>query len=220
MRHGEVDYFDAQGRPQRPQTVPLSGTGQEQARAAGRALADIRIDRVISSGLPRARQTLELAVQGRPLPLEEDARWREIETGPLREWAAVTPQEVERTILGSLPPELRPDDRFLAGETYSSLAERVHMAWNELLARSDWQVVLIVAHGIVNRFLLSHLLGAGLAGVGALEQDAGCVNLIEVDPAGRHLVRLINATPGDLLKVHLSHSTVEGLYLQFLRGRG
>jgi hypothetical protein len=35
MRHGAVEYFDAEGRPHPPDAVPLTPTGVEQARAMG-----------------------------------------------------------------------------------------------------------------------------------------------------------------------------------------
>ncbi len=53
MRHGDVSYFDAAGRPFRPDTVPLNDAGRLQAEAAGRLLADVPIDRVVASDLPR-----------------------------------------------------------------------------------------------------------------------------------------------------------------------
>ena len=44
MRHGEVDYFDAGGRPFRPETVSLNSVGRLQAEAAGCELVAIPID--------------------------------------------------------------------------------------------------------------------------------------------------------------------------------
>ena len=59
MRHGSVDYFDAEGRPVPPLTVPLNRSGQRQADAAGAVFAQcgVRFDKVITSGLNR---TLEV----------------------------------------------------------------------------------------------------------------------------------------------------------------
>ena len=52
MRHAAVAYFE-NGRPVRPEDVPLTDEGRGQARSAADALAGIRVDRVITSGLPR-----------------------------------------------------------------------------------------------------------------------------------------------------------------------
>src|SRR5688572_22745764 len=78
MRHGEVEYFDADGRPFRPETVPLTAAGEEQARAAGAALADVLIDRAVTSGLARTNATARLVLAEREVPLDEEPRLREI----------------------------------------------------------------------------------------------------------------------------------------------
>lgn len=220
MRHGEVDYFDAAGRPHRPESVTLNALGQEQARAAGVSLENVPLDRAIHSGLDRTRQTLNLVLGARALPVTEEPRFREIQTGRMSDWAGADPAAVRDAILRALPANLNPEDRFLGGETYASLGERVGAAWRELLADESWKQVLIVAHGVVNRFLIAGCLGASLAAMGALEQDAGCINLIEVDNKGGGLVRKVNFTPLSPVKQGLELSTLEGLFQQYLRGHG
>lgn len=219
MRHGDVDYFDPTGRPFRPETVPLTALGQEQARAAGTALAAVPFDHALTSGLLRTSDTARLALADRSIPFLDDPRWREIETGRMSDWACVPGSLVRRTILDALSEEVTPQSRFLAGETFAACQERVLAAWADLLARRDWQIVLVVAHGMVNRLLLAHLLGMPLAGMGRLEQDAGCINLIEIDDAARPLIRQLNYTALDPSKHTLQRSTLEGLYEQYLRGR-
>jgi probable phosphoglycerate mutase len=219
LRHADVEYFDATGRPHRPETVPLTERGREQARAAGAALAGVGFDRAITSGLLRTEQTAGVILDGREVPREGDRRFREIETGRMSEWAAVSPEMVMRTVLGALPADLRPESVFLAGETFGSLARRVEEAWTDLLARSDWRTLLVVAHGVVNRMLLAYLLGAPLGALGRLEQDACCINLIEIDPAGTPLVRLVNWTADNPQKLGMDLTTLEGLYRQYLQGR-
>src|SRR5579883_3048590 len=53
VRHGDVSYFDAQGRPVRPGTVPLNAEGRRQAEAGARELAGVPLDRVVVSDLRR-----------------------------------------------------------------------------------------------------------------------------------------------------------------------
>jgi probable phosphoglycerate mutase len=218
MRHGEVDYFDPQGRPYRPAGVPLNADGRRQARAAAHALAGVPLDRVITSGLLRGTETAALVIAGRDLPLENRPELREIEPGRLSALEQVSAEEVERAFLGCLAHGLERDSRFLGGETFGSLLDRVVPCFQALLADAGWRHLLIVAHGVVNRALLSGVLG-GLAGFAGLEQDAGCINLIEVDEAGRCLVRLLNYTPDNPLKAGMDLTTMERLYLQYRRGR-
>jgi probable phosphoglycerate mutase len=219
MRHADVSYVEA-GRPVHPETVPLTPRGQSQAAAAGTVLAGVPFDRAITSGLLRTRATAELVLSGRPIPVEDDRRLREIETGKLADLGPdiLNPARIRSVILGSLPANLAPEHRFLAGETFGRLGERVQAAWRDLLARRDYCNLLVVSHGIFNRVLLSWLLGAPLGAVGKLEQDACCINLIEVDDDGVPLVRLVNFTPANPLKLGMNLSTLEGLARQFTEG--
>jgi phosphoserine phosphatase len=219
MRHADVDYFDSAGRPVHPDHVSLTERGREQARAAARVLADVPFDGLITSGLPRTDQTAELVLADRDVPGGRDPRWREIETGKLTDFAALTPEQLRDAILGSLPLELSPDCRFLAGETFGQLQERVRAAWLDLVSAPAWHHFLIVSHGIVNRALLAWLMGAPLGVVGRLEQDACCINVIDIGADLVPLVRLVNFTPANPLKVGMNLSTIEGLARGFLRGK-
>jgi probable phosphoglycerate mutase len=219
MRHGEVDYFDPNGRPLRPEPLPLNAEGREQALAVTRELAGVPLDRVVTSGLRRSVETAALVISPRTLELERLPELREIEPGHVRDWGSVSEADVRQAFLGALARDLRAADRFLGGETFGSLADRVVPCFRSLLADPSWQHLLIVAHGVVNRVLLNEALGVGLAGLGGLEQDAGCLNLIDVDDAGRCLVRLINYTPWSPIKAGQTLTTMERLYLQYRRGR-
>jgi phosphoserine phosphatase len=219
MRHGDVEYFDTAGKPHRPETVPLTELGRAQARTAGAMLAVVPFDRVITSGLRRTDETAALVVENRGLAVTTEPRFREIETGRMSEWAAVPAEAVRQLILRGMDDRLTPESRFLAGETFLSCQQRVGEAWRDLIADRGWSSVLLVAHGVVNRVLLGYCLGMPLSTLGRVEQDAGCVNLIEIDDEGAALVRLVNHTPHDSAKDTLRLTTFEGLYDQLLRGR-
>jgi probable phosphoglycerate mutase len=219
MRHGDVDYFDAQGKPYRPEGVPLNDEGRRQAEAAARALAAAPLDAVVTSGLLRSDQTAEIVAAGRGLTPRRRPQLREIETGKLSRLEGASPADVQRAFLGALDGRASPADRFLGGESFGELQERIWPCFQEVLAEPGWNHLLIVAHGVVNRVLLGIFLGAGLAALGSLEQDAGCLNVIDFDEGGRCLVRLINHTPLNPVKVGVATTTMERLYLQYLRGR-
>lgn len=97
IRHGETDW-NAQGRLQGVQDVPLNELGRGQSAGAGRILADLFArDRrseasleFVASPLGRARQTMELVRAVLRLPPNEyaiDDRLREIGYG---EWEGST----------------------------------------------------------------------------------------------------------------------------------
>lgn len=216
LRHADVSYFDASGKPARPDTVPLTERGREQAVAAQQSLAEIPIDRAICSGLPRTVETARKVIGGRSIDIESWHELREIEPGRL---ADLPVDSIGKAFLGSLGGELSREARFLGGETFGSMLDRVLHALARLVADQSWDHVLIVAHGAVNRAILCQALGSGLGGFGGIEQDACCINILDVEDSGRLLVRLLNHTPYNHAKIGMQKTTMEQLLLDYLRPR-
>lgn len=221
MRHAEVSYFDGDGKPYRPHTVPLTLAGREQAAAAARALAPVPLDRVVVSGLPRTLETAAIVVGERPLTPEVYPDLREIESGRL---ADIPEADREAAIAGAFVHNLGRETRFLGGETFGSLLDRAVPAFHALCAQPGWRHLLVVAHGGVNRALLLDALGAGVASFGALEQDPACINIVDVEDAGpggappRTIVRLMNYTPYNEQKLGLELTTMEQLFRAYRPG--
>lgn len=215
MRHGEVEYFEPGGKPFRPDEVPLTPRGEEQASAAGAFLANAELDRAFVSPLLRTMQTAQRVLAGRNVPIAEDKGIQEIAPGKLRDLPA-DPDRIRHAFVDAFGISLTREDRFLGGETFGSMLDRVSSFIERLLADPDWSNVLIVAHGGVNRAILTHALGVGLPGFGRLEQDPACVNVIDVDDAGRMLVRLLNFSPTNPAKSGHRLTTMEELLAHYL----
>ncbi len=81
MRHGQVAYFGPDGNPVHPKYVQLTDEGQAQAQAASVMLADIALDRAITSGLPRTMETAGLALANHDLELETRENFKELRSG-------------------------------------------------------------------------------------------------------------------------------------------
>jgi probable phosphoglycerate mutase len=208
MRHAAVSYFD-NGRPLRPDEVPLTEEGIEQARAAGEALASVRFDRVLTSGLPRTLETARIVA-----PDVEAESWpdlRELEGGRLGD---IPEDELERTFVHAFHGVVPEDARFLGGETIGSLFDRVLPAVGRLLADPHWDVVLAVLHGGVNRAILSYALTAERTFLGGFEQAPACINVLDVDDAG-WIVRAVNVAPYDPVHLRGRLTTMEELWAQF-----
>jgi probable phosphoglycerate mutase len=215
MRHGAVSYFDpAREVPLHPNQVPLNEEGRRQAEAARDALADVSLDRVICSGLPRTEETAQLVQGSRSLKIEIRPEFREIEPGNVM---GISLEDAQTVFAEALRGELTPNRQFLHGETFGQLQDRVLSGFHELLTDPAWQHMLIVAHGIANRALLTDALGAGLDGFRHLEQDAACINVIDVDAQGDLIVRGINITPYNLVKSGIDLTTMEQLFVEFVR---
>ncbi len=214
MRHGEVSYFDAGGRPRDPREVPLTARGRSQAEAAAKALADIRFDRVVCSGMPRTRETAAL-VCGDESRVEDWHELREIRAGRFRE---IADENLRVTITRPYDHAAEEEARFIGGEPFEQCRERVIQAWEALLADEGWRQLLIVAHDAVNRMILGEVSGAGLHALAAFEQDLACLNLIDVQGERRYL-RAVNLTPWDWAKQSCRMTSMEPVYLGYLPAR-
>jgi broad specificity phosphatase PhoE len=206
MRHAAVSYFE-NGRPVDPREVPLTEAGREQAWAAGAALAGISFDRVVTSGLVRTVETARLVA-----PDLEPEGWsdlREIEPRLLD----VPVEELEHAFVGAWRGILPEDVRFLGGETIGELFDRVLPAVDRLLVDREWDVLLAVLHGGVNRAILSYALTGGRTFLGNFEQGPACINVIDV--GDDWIVRAVNVTPYDLVHLRGRATTMEELWTEF-----
>lgn len=209
MRHAQVAYFE-DGRPLRQDVVPLTPEGREQARAAATLLEGIAFDRVLTSGLPRSLETASIVA-----PSIEPESWpdlREIEAGRLTD---IPEDQIEQAFVAAWRDVVPEDARFLGGETIGSLLDRVVPALERLLADGDWDVVLAVLHGGVNRAILSHALTGGRAFLGNFEQAPACINVLDVGVGDDWVVRAVNIAPTDLVHLHGRLRTMEELWAEF-----
>ena len=208
MRHGDVAYFDPDGKPMRPRDVPLTPTGIEHAQVAANALAGIRFDRVVTSGLPRAVETARLVAPG--VEPESLPQLREIEGGRLRD---IPTGAVEEAFLGAFRGEVPEDRAFLGGETIGELLDRVLPALEGLVADESWDVLIAVLHGAVNRAILSYALTGRRSFLGGFEQAPSCINVLDVGEDW--IVRAVNVAPYDLAHTGGRETTMERLYSQY-----
>ncbi|MEY3580247.1 MAG: hypothetical protein RI984_1351 [Pseudomonadota bacterium] len=222
MRHGSVTYFDAAGNPVLPESVPLNAAGREQATAAGRVFAEsgIRFDRVIVSGLPRTVETasLVLAETKQQIELQLAPEMVEIRGGKL---AAIPDAELREAFIGAFEGVAPEEKRFLAGESIGELMDRVHPAIDTLRADPDWDTLLLVLHGGVNRAILSYALTGQRLFLGNLAQTAGCINALDVGDAHHDwVVRFMNYSPPSALQAESRGTTMEALFHQYRKARG
>lgn len=222
MRHGAVEYFDPHGRPFPPDAVPLTAQGEAQARAMGAALAaaGVRIDRAITSGLTRTRQTAAsvLAAAGASPPIEHWSDLQEIRPGHL---PSIPEARLREAFLGAFGGPTPRTTRFLEGESIGELLDRTLPAVRRLLDADDWDTALAVLHGGVNRAVLSWFLTGEATFLGGIEQDPGCLNIIDVGRGasggvGGSVVRVVNFCALDPLQTTTRLSTMEHMLERYL----
>lgn len=179
VRHAET--ANNRVRPRRLQgrrTDPgLSDEGLRQAEATGRFLARLPIDAVYVSPLLRARQTAQAIALPHRLPVEVVDELTEVDVGV---WDGLGWDEVQRND----PEAYR---RFMAdasvhpylgGENLTTVQDRVVPALEKLMADNVGRTVVAVAHNIVNRTYLAHLLHLPLAEFRTIPQDNCGINVL------------------------------------------
>jgi probable phosphoglycerate mutase len=212
MRHGAVSYFESDGEPLRPDEVGLNEDGLAQATAARELLAEVEFDRVLTSGLRRAVETARIVAPD--AELEEWPDLRELRGARL---ADIPEDRLEAEYVYVFRGKVPNDRRFLGGETFGDLFERVLRAVDRLLADESWDTVLAVLHGAVNRAIMSYALTGERMFLGHFEQAGGCVNVLDVGsewPA-EAVVRAVNVAPHDLLHTASRLTTMETYWREF-----
>jgi broad specificity phosphatase PhoE len=229
MRHGQVSYFE-DGKPLRPEDVVLTDEGRRESRITAEALAGVKLDRVVTSGLSRTVETARIVA-----PDVEPESWpelRELESGRLADL-----EDAEDAFLRVWSGVVPEDRRFLGGETIGSLLDRVVPALERLVADPDWDVALVVVHGGVIRALLSFALTGERSFLGNFELSPASLSVLDVAKAptkaapvsGRAtaasppslaasddwVVRAVNVTPYDLVHTRTRLRTMEELWAQY-----
>jgi phosphoserine phosphatase len=180
-RHGETAW-NAEGRYQGQEDIPLSPVGEAQARALGERLREVRIDRALASPLGRARRTAELALgQGRAAQLQLDDGFKEIAHG---EWEGLLASEIHARDPERLRAWREAPERVQmpGGESLGQVFER---AWAALQRACEGlgphDSLLLVAHDAVNRVILCRVLGVPFDRLWSFRQAPTTLNLLEGD---------------------------------------
>lgn len=198
----------------------LNEIGVAQAEALARLLAEAPIDSAVCTGLRRTLQTAQLAIGARELEIDVIEDLAEARTGTFEDVESA--EAMEALFTRAFDHAELPGARFLTGESYTELWDRVALAWRGFLARDDWNHVFVACHGVVNRTILAQALGTGPEIYRRIEQDAGCLNVLDVDGEGQDArvayVRLMNFTPYNATKAGMHETTFEMLWRQFSEG--
>jgi broad specificity phosphatase PhoE len=165
-RHGETEWTVTRRHTGRTD-VPLTARGEEQARALGSELAEVEVDRVLSSPLSRALETARLAGFGDRV--ETTDLLREFDYG---DYEGLTSEEIRRR---------RPGwdlfrDGCPGGETPPEVAKRVMPLLGEL-ADTDADAILF-GHGHALRILAVTYLGLDASNARFLFLGTGSLSLL------------------------------------------
>ena len=131
--------------------VPLSEQGESQAHKLGVEIANIGFDLCVHTRFERTRQTAEIALAGRDVPLAEEPLLDDIDVGDLEGEKLETYRAWKHSHAREVP--------FPGGESLDDAAVRYARAFRSLLALPH-DTVLVVTHEIPIRYALNGASGS------------------------------------------------------------
>ncbi|MGX1759121.1 bifunctional RNase H/acid phosphatase [Streptomyces lydicus] len=195
LRHGETPLTPEKRFSGSGGTDPaLSDAGRRQAEATAAALAARgTIQAVVSSPLRRCRETAGAVADRLGLEVRIEEGLRETDFGA---WEGLTFAEVR---------ERHPDDLDAwlgsakaaptgGGESFATVARRVAVARDKLLARYAGRTVLVVTHVTPVKTLVRLALGAPPESLFRMELSAASLSVVAYYSDGNASLRLLNDT--------------------------
>lgn len=160
VRHGETEW-NKERKLQGQVDIPLDEFGRTLARKTAKGLAKVSFDVCYTSPLSRAKETAELILEGRDVPIVEDERIIEMSFGGY-EGKCCSKDSWE------LPEEFHwffdEPQRYTAspgGEDFADVKNRTGEFLQELYHRKEYQYsnILITTHGAALAGLLNNMKG-------------------------------------------------------------
>jgi alpha-ribazole phosphatase/probable phosphoglycerate mutase len=171
--------------------VDLTEVGILQMEHLCERLRHADIHEIYSSDLKRSVIGARIIARYHDVPLYSRPELREVYFG---EWEGMSlteireryPEELSRReadVLNFAPPN--------KGESIASLVQRVMGFFKSVVGGVEEKCILLLGHGAVNRVILCSALGLDYSRMFNLQQDYGCLNIVDYYP-DRTVVRLVN----------------------------
>lgn len=192
VRHGQVEGYKEK-RYNGQANVQLTQLGKEESARVCDSLNDISLDAVYSSDLDRSRYCAELVAAAHDLSVSTCESLRELHFG---DWEGRTWAELRESYPEDWQLRLQDLVNFQVpgGESFQDAADRIRPTIRDIITRHLGGAVVLVAHGGVNRVVLLDAIGASLGQAFSIEQDYGCLNIIDYFSDGNAVVKLLNGT--------------------------
>jgi len=186
-RHGEVvnhGVYNGQA------DVDITLTGLKQMERLRELLKDKNLSAVYCSDLRRTQKGAEIIAAPHGLVPQSLPHFREMHFG---RWQGLSYLEVMERYPADIPQWINNLETFRIpeGESIGDARDRAIPKLKELVDFHRGQGFLLVCHGALNRVILAEALQLSIAHLLRIEQDYGCLNIIEYRPSGT-LVKLIN----------------------------
>ena len=186
VRHGVTGETGPILSGRRP-GIGLSDKGREQAKAAGRRLADLPVAAVYSSPLERCRETAEAVAEPHDLPVNDRPGLFEADYG---EWSGRKIEELRSTDLWKLVQVTPSAVRFPGGESVREMQSRMIGAVEDIVAAHPGQIVVAASHADPIKAVVAHYTGVHLDLFQRLFVAPASCTVLRFGPAGASLVKL------------------------------
>ena len=161
--------------------VVLTEQGRQEAAALAVQLTGIALDLCIHTRFGRTRETVEIALAGRPVPIELEPLLDDIDVGELEGRTIEDYRAWKRAHTRT--------DAFPGGESLDAAALRYADAFERLLARSE-ERILVVCHEIPVRYAVNAAAGSDELD-GPAHEIRNCVpHLFDEDGLARAAARM------------------------------
>lgn len=181
VRHGETDW-NKERKIQGQVDIPLNEFGRHLARETAKGLKDVPFDVCFTSPLGRARETAEIILQGRDVPILEDKRILEMNFGVLEGKCCSkegwdVPDSFQ--MFFDDPVHYQAPE---GGEDFQAVRKRTGDFLNWLFAQEQYRdsTVLVTTHGAAMAGLLNNLKKKPLAEYWGVGVHKNC-GVTEVD---------------------------------------
>ena len=190
IRHGQIngyENFPVYGHTE----VDLTEIGILQMQQVAERLRFAEIGAIYSSDLERSASGARMIARYHDVPLRFLSELKEIYFG---DWEGRTMAEIR----SDFPKELAKRQADLVnyqppgdGESIGRFSKRIMKIYERILSEQRDNDIVIVAHGAVNRVILCEALGLDIVHMFNIQQDYGCLNIIDYFTDSR-VVRLVN----------------------------
>ncbi len=191
IRHGQTAWNKEEifrGRAD----IPLDDVGLRQAQALADALRAEQISGIFTSPLTRAVQTAAAVAKSHglvPVPVSglidiDFGAWEGLAHNRVRE------QFPELYATWQTSPE---NVTFPGGENLKAVCQRASAAMADLVQQNPGQTIVLVAHRVVNKVLICHILGLPNSHFWQVRQDTAAINRFCVTSSS-YIVECLNDT--------------------------
>jgi probable phosphoglycerate mutase len=192
VRHGENDWSKKNKLAGLIPGVHLNESGHQQAQNVAQRLAPLPIKAVYSSPVTRCLETAVYIANTHSLPVQKMKSISEVEYG---EWEGKKIKKLAQQPLWRTVQFFPSRMRFPKGEAMREVQFRAIQAIEEIAARHEKEIVVVVSHADIIRLVLAHYLGIHMdlfqrliispasASVLALDSDGG-VRVLRVNDDG------------------------------------